>query len=135
MKLSQLLASRSALLRQATLANAAFAYETLAHWARRIDRARLRGPVRLLGVDAEAERFTPVLLALGGRQSVLDEHFDEFDLLRLADAFTFLSEESATGVEFRLEELMSRYSPPLRATLRAAGIEIDTVPQDAPQNS
>ena len=133
MKLSQLLASRSVLLRQATLANAAFAYATLAHWAHRIDRARLHGPVHFFGVDADAERFSPTLLALNGCQSVLDEHFDESDLLHLADALSFLSEEGATEFEFRLEDLFSLHAPNLRTSLLKAGVELDdATPEKTP---
>jgi hypothetical protein len=128
MKLSQLLASRSALLRQATLANAALAYTTLARLAQRISRDRLRGPVRLLGIDPDVERYAPQLIALAGSQAVLDEHFDEADLLRLADSLAYVSDTGATEFEFHLEELMSRFSPSLRATLRSAGVELDEEP-------
>lgn len=132
MKLSQLLASRSALLRQATLANAAFAYSTLARLAQRISLARLSGPVRLLAIDPSVERFAPQLVALAGHQSVIEEHFDEADLLRLADALAFVAESGATEFEFHLEELLPRFSPPLRATLRAAGVELDEGQLGAP---
>lgn len=125
MKLSQLLASRSALLRQATLANAALAYSTLAGLDARIRRARLHGPVQLLGMDPSAERYTPQLHALAGSQSVLDEHFDESDLVRLADALAYISDPGVNEFEFHLESLMSRYAPTLRATLREAGVELD----------
>jgi hypothetical protein len=134
MKLSHLLASRSALVRQATLANAAFAYDTLAHWARRISRARLHGPVQLLGVDPDAERFAPQLIALAGNQSVLEEHFDEDDLARLADALAFVSEDETTEFEFRLEDLLPRFGPPLLTSLRAAGVELDEESLKAPES-
>lgn len=133
MKLSSLLATRSALLRQASLANAAFAYATLAHYARRVRLARLRGPVRLLGIDPRAERYVPQLLALAGSQAVLDEHFDETDLVRLADALAFVSEDGANDFEFLLEELFARYSSALRATLLAAGVELDEAVEAAPE--
>lgn len=125
MKLSQLLASRSAVLRQATLANAAFAYATLAGLDRRIRRARLSGPVHLIGIDASLGRYAPQLIALLGNQSVIEEHFDETDLVRLADALAYVSDSGVNEFEFRIEELMSRYSHPLRATLRKAGVELD----------
>jgi hypothetical protein len=135
MKLSQLLASRSAVLRQATLANAAFAYATLAGLDRRIRRARLAGPVHLIGIDPSLGRYAPQLIALAGNQSVIEEHFDETDLVRLADALAYVSEPGLDEFEFRLEELMSRYAPSLRATLREAGVELDAAePQDAPRN-
>lgn len=127
MKLSQLLASRSSLLRQATLANAAFSYDTLSHWARRISRARLHGPVKLLGVDPDAERFVPQLIALAGSQAVIDEHFNEGDLVRLADALGFVCEAEANEFEFQLEDLLSQFAPSLRSTLHSAGIVLDEV--------
>lgn len=124
MNLSQLLASRPALLRQASLANAAFAYAVLRDLGRRIETARLQGPVRLFTVDPAAERYAPQLLALAGNQSVLDEHFDEADLVRLADALAFTSPEPAGEFDFFLETMFARFSPPLRSALQAAGVEI-----------
>lgn len=126
MNLSHLLASRPAFLRQALLANTAFAYATLRDLARRIETARLHGPVRLHGVDPAAERLVPQLIALAGSQAVLEEHFDEADLVRLADALAFIEPgpEAATEFEFRLEELLARFSPPLREVLREAGVEL-----------
>ena len=126
MNLSHLLASRPALLRQALLANTAFAYTTLRDLARRIDTARLHGPVRLLGVDPSVDRLVPQFIALAGSQAVLEEHFDEADLVRLADALAFIEpgQDAATELEFRLEELLARFSPPLRDVLREAGVEL-----------
>jgi hypothetical protein len=124
MNLSQLLASRPALLRQAALANAAFAYAVLRGLGRRIENARLQGPVRLLAVDPAAERFAPQLIALAGSQSVLEEHFDESDLVRLADALAFTAPGPATEFEFQLEDMFAHHSPALRTALLAAGVEI-----------
>lgn len=124
MNLSQLLASRPALLRQAALANAAFAFAVLRGLGRRIENARLQGPVRLLSVDPAEERFAPQLIALAGSQAVLDEHFDESDLVRLADALAFSAAGPATEFDFFLETMFSRFSPPLRSALQAAGVEI-----------
>lgn len=124
MKLSDLLASRPVLLRQAHLANAALAYATVDALALRARAARLRGPVRLLAVDAAVERYAPQLIALAGSQAALEEHFDEADLVRLADALAFATESNAVEFEFNLEELSSRFLPPLRALLRGAGVEM-----------
>ncbi len=124
MNLSQLLASRPALLRQAALANAAFSYAVLRGLARRIEQAKLRGPVRLLAVDPAEERFAPQLLALSGSQAVIEEHFDEADLVRLADALAFASPGPATEFDFWLEDMFATYSPPLRVALQTAGVEI-----------
>src|SRR5690606_240224 len=128
----QLLASRSDLLRRAFLANAAHAYATIAGLSKRIALADLHGPVRLLPINPEAERFIPQLIALRGSQAVLEEHFDEGDLLRLADALTFFSEDGVDEFEFRLEELSARYGAPLRDSLVSAGVELDELtPQHA----
>lgn len=124
MNLSQLLASRPALLRQASLANAAFAYAVLRGLGRRIETARLHGPVRLLAVDPAVERFAPQLVALAGSQAVLDEHFDESDLVRLADALAFSATGPATEFDFFLETMFSRFSPALRSALQSAGVEL-----------
>lgn len=124
MNLSQLLASRPALLRQAALANAAFAYAVLRGLGRRVETNRLGGLVRLLAVDPAAERYAPQLIALSGSQAVLDEHFDEADLVRLADALVFASPTPATDFDFRLEDMFPRYAPPLRSALQAAGVEL-----------
>ncbi len=124
MKLSDLLASRPVLLRQAHLANAALAYATVDTLARRARAARLRGPVRLLAVDPSVERFAPQFIALAGSQAALDEHFDEDDLARLADALAFADESHAVEFDFNLEDLPTRFLPPLRALLREAGVEV-----------
>lgn len=126
MKLSQLLASRSDLVRQATLANAAFAYTTFAALDQRIQRGGLHGPVRFLGIDPAAERFVPQIIALAGSQAVLDEHFDEADLVKWSDALAYVSDEASTEFEFRLEELMGRFSPALEDTLLRAGVQLDS---------
>ena len=132
MKLSRLLATRSALVRQAALANAAFAYSTLAHLALRIECDGLHGLVRLLGVDAAAGRFAPELIALTGSQAVIDEHFNDADILGMADAVSFAVDENTSEFEFRLEELLARFAPPLRAALRSAGVELDGVEFNTP---
>lgn len=129
MKLSDLLASRSALLRQAALANAAHAYSTFAGIDRRIRRARLRGAVRLSGLS---QACAPHLLALTGSQAVIEEHFDDVDLVRLADALGFVAGADTPEFEFRLEALMDIYGHALRDELRAAGVDLeDAAPLDA----
>lgn len=129
MKLSDLLASRSALLRQAALANAAHAYSTLAGLDRRIRRARLRGSVRLSGLTHSC---APQLLALTGSQAVLEEHFDDADLVRLADALGFVAGADTPEFEFRLESMMAVYGRSLRDELHAAGVDLeDAAPMDA----
>ncbi len=129
MTLSQLLVSRSGLVRQARLANTAHAYAILRRLGERIHRARLRGPVRLEGADPSTERYAPRLLALAGSQAVLDEHFDDSDLVRLADALAFAAPTSAsdTVFDFSLEELGSLHAAALGRVLREAGIELNEI--------
>lgn len=123
MNFQQLLQHRAALLRQARLANLAFAYQRLGDLAARIARARLRGLVRLDPGDPEAERPWPMLTALECSQAVLEEHFLDEDAIELADILKFLGEDGhAEGVTFRLEEVESRFLAPLRRELESAGI-------------
>ncbi|MCX6953287.1 MAG: hypothetical protein NTV51_14130 [Verrucomicrobia bacterium] len=130
MKFHHLLHQRDTLLRQARLANLAFAYQRLADWAARIARARLQGAVTLQLADPSLDRHWPVLLAHDGRQSVLEEHFLDEDVGELADLLSFLHEgDGLTEFTFRLEELAARYLPGLRGELAQAGIAPD---QSAP---
>jgi hypothetical protein len=132
MKLSILLAQRSALLRQARLANLAFAYEALAKFAARIARAQLRGAVLLKSAAPDQERYCATLTALEGSQAVLDEHFTDEDVMELADVVAFLRGNLAADDAFRLEEVAERLLAPLRAELERAGIAIDE-PAEQPQ--
>ena len=75
MNFHQLILQRDALLRQARLANAAYAHERLGEFAARIARARLRGAVSLEPGDPAGEQPWPGLTALEGSQAVLAEHF------------------------------------------------------------
>jgi len=75
MNFHQLLHQRDALLRQARLANSAYAYRRLGEFAGRITRAQLHGAVRLDSGDPDGERPWPGLTALDGSQAVLEEHF------------------------------------------------------------
>ena len=53
MNLTQLLTQRRTLLRQGHLANLAFAYVRLSEFAQRLDRAGLKGTVRLRHAETE----------------------------------------------------------------------------------
>ena len=81
MKISKLLATRQALLRQTQLANLAFAFVTLQRFAARIEAGKLSGLVRLRPADPSEERFWATLTALEGNQSVLEEHFADHELI------------------------------------------------------
>ncbi|MFT3866905.1 MAG: hypothetical protein QM715_00270 [Nibricoccus sp.] len=125
MKLSSLLAQRQALLKKARLANLAFAFERLSDFTQRIARAQLTGKVRLQTASLDAQRYWPALTALEGNQSVIEEHFNEEDLLYFADVLTYVSSENQLDLVFRLEELEARFLAPLRKDLAEAGIMID----------
>ncbi len=125
MKLSKLLATRQALLRQAQLANLAFAYAVLERFSTRIANANLRGLVKLRPADPGEERFWATLRALEGNQSVLEEHFADHELIEFADAMAFAAEEEFSELDFRLEELSEKFLLPLRHMLELSGVEID----------
>jgi hypothetical protein len=125
MKLSQLLATRLLVNRQATLANLAYAYLTLAQFADRVDGARLRGRVRLHCGGTGDEPGWAALTALDGSQSVIEEHFDDDEILELADAIATALDADFTDLVFPLEKLRTRFAAPLRRRLDRAGITID----------
>lgn len=123
MKFSQLLLQRDALLRQARLANVAFAYHRLGEFAARIARARLQGVVILRDGDPAGEQPWPRLHAEEGSQAVLEEHFIEEDVSELADILAFLHDAGRPlEVRFRLEDLAKCFLPRLRRELEQADI-------------
>jgi hypothetical protein len=124
-KLSTLLAQRQVVLRQARLANLAFAYRTLSQFERRITRANLGGTVMLKPAAPHAERYWPSLVALEGNQSVIEEHFSDDDVMELADVIGFISGDETAETTFRLEEIMETFLVPLRVELEREGVQID----------
>jgi hypothetical protein len=135
MKLSLLLAHRPALLRQARLANLAFAYAKLHEFATRIDRAQLTGEVLLKHAAPGAGQYWAALTALQGNQSVIEEHFRDEDIADLADVLAFATGADDLEMTFPIEELATRFLAPLRPELEHAGIEFDhhVPPADAPE--
>ena len=130
MNFHHLLHQRDALLRQAHLANTAYACQRLGEFAARIARARLRGAVVLHAGDPEGEQPWPGLRAMEGSQAVLEEHFLDEELVELTDILVFLGEDIRTdGLTLRLEELAERFLPQLRRELETAGIEVPGMPQ------
>ncbi len=130
MNFHHLLHQRTALLRQARLANLAFAWQRLDDWTQRIARARLRGEVTLQLADPAGDRAWPQLLARTGSQAVLEEHFIDEDIVELADILVFLAEDpQATEFSFQLEELGARFMPAIQHELTEAGV---LVRQSAP---
>jgi hypothetical protein len=135
MKLSFLLAQRQALLQQARLAHLAHAYDRLDDFARRVARARLRGEVRLQAAVPESGNYAAALTALQGSQSVIEEHFTDTDILRLADAVTDVTGQLELDVTFPIEATASRFLAPLRQQLLQSGIELDEAePAEGPVN-
>lgn len=134
MKLSHLLRQREMLLRQAHLANLAYAYRQLDRYAARIARARLSGEVLLRFCDPDAECYWPVLTSLERSQAVLEEHFTDEDIAELAELLAFATDDSESDQIFRLEELAERFMRPLRRELEQGGVtlESDALPLGEP---
>ncbi len=125
MKLSSLLAQRQSLLKQARLANLAYAHDRLGDFAARIARARLTGEVRLQQADPDHERYWAALTPLQGSQAVIEEHFTEDNLMDLADIIAYLTGVTDLDLTFRLEDLADRFLAPLRDRLEEAGVTFD----------
>jgi hypothetical protein len=125
MKLSHLLRQREALLRQARLANLAFAYQRLGEFAARIARGRLSGEVGLQEAAADGESYWASLTACEGSQSVIEEHFTEEDIEELADLIAYATDCEHLDVTFRIEELEVRYRQPLGNELERAGVSLE----------
>ena len=125
MNFHQLLQQRDDLLRQARLANAAFAYQRLGDFVARLARAQLHGLVALWPGEPAGEQPWPALTALEDSQFAIEEHFLDEDIVELVDILAFLGEDVHTGgLTFRLDELESVYLPQLRRELEAAGIAV-----------
>lgn len=124
-KLSTLLSRRPTLLRQARLANLAYAYTTLQSFQQRITRARLSGQVSLKFTAPHAERYWPQLVALENSQSVIEEHFTDEDLMELADVLAFVTGNDIHEITFALEDLSDLFLLPLRVDLEREGVVID----------
>jgi hypothetical protein len=136
MKLSQLLATRKTIIRQANLANLAYAYATLTRLAMRVAAARLHGLVQLRQAgDDQEEPHWASLTALEGNQSVIEEYFDDDDLMALADAIAYAVGHEIVEIEFNLEELSGKYVAPLRHALDKAGVAIDLAEQTSEQTT
>lgn len=124
MNYQNLLRQRTALLRQARLANIAFAHERLRILAARIARARLSGEVSLRPADPSADLPWPELIATEGSQAVIEEYFLDDDIFELTDILAFLNGDATPAAHtFRLEELETRFLPALRRELARAGVD------------
>lgn len=127
-RFNELLEARESLQRQASLANLAFAYETLREFARRIRVAHLKGQVNLKTADPEADRYWATLTALQGRQSMIEEHFTEEDLSDFADAIAYATGHEDFEATFPIEDFPRAFLAPLRSALEQAGIVMEIEP-------
>ena len=125
MKFSTLLAHRAALVRQARLANLAFAYHMLGDFAARITRASLCGRVTLQSPEPGLERYHATLTALDGAQSVLEEHFTDEEVDDLADVLAFTLGHSPLDLTFHIEDFAEHIVAPIRAELEQSGVVIE----------
>src|SRR5688572_10974801 len=108
MKLSALLASRPAILRQAALAHAATAWATLQKLSTRIAQNRLSGVVQLRRDppgSGEPSSTWPTLTSDTIRASVLEEHFTDEDVFALAEALAYATDDEQLDLRFALENL------------------------------
>lgn len=128
LRFNELLETREALQRQASMANLAFAYETLREFAQRIARARLKGEVNLKSADPDADRYWATLTARHGRQSLIEEHFTEEDLTDFADAISYATGHDDFEATFSIEDFPQAFLAPLRSALEQSGIVMDDEP-------
>ena len=128
MNLTQLLSQRRTLLRQGHLANLAYAYVRLSELAQRLDRAGLKGTVRLRHAETETGVSWPTLTVDGANASVIEEHFTDEEVMEWADVFAFITAENELDLVFSPDALADRYLVPLRADLEHAGVVIDLHP-------
>lgn len=131
MKFNELLLRRSELLRQARLANVAYAYQWLGDFAERIERAGLQGSVTLRGPDSESGRKEAELTADNFSQAVLQEHFLDEEIAELNAVLAFVhGAEAIAELKFDLDEIATRYLPSLRHVLEAA----EVLPKEEPSS-
>jgi hypothetical protein len=138
MNIRHLLQQRANLLRQARLANLAYAHERLGTFGARIARARLQGEVILRPAEPSADRLWPELTSDEINPAVLAEHFLDEDLAELADVLAFIhDDERPACFVFRLEDLEKLFRPTLRRELSAAGVVVTdgSQPDAAPTDS
>jgi hypothetical protein len=123
MKFHELLNRRNELLREARLANVAYAYQWLGDFAERIERAGLRGSVTLRGPDPEQEGATAELIASDFSQAVVQEHFLDEEIAELHAVLAFVHGAGIIAeLPLRLDEIATRYLPSLRQALEAADV-------------
>jgi hypothetical protein len=123
MKFSHLLHQRDQLIRQARLANLAYAHAQLQRFVARCQRAGLTGPCVLREGDAADGLPWPTLTAAGVSPAVLQEHFLEEEIVELADIFAFLDGGTRLPeLVFLPRDLVQSVLPALRRELAEAGV-------------
>jgi hypothetical protein len=133
MKLSSLLTHRLFHVRQARLANLAFAHQTLADFAQRLARARITGRVRLQHATPEDDQYCATLTALDAHQSVIEEHFTDGDIMDLADVMAFLNGRAANDLTLRIEDIGEKLLSPIRTELEREGVSFDATADSVEQ--
>lgn len=129
MNFQDLLDDRESLVRQARLANVAFAWQRLADFAARVERAGLRGRAVLVTADPPTDGRWPALNPWSASPAVVAEHFTDEDVVELADVLAFAGVEPVDGeVRFCFEELAERFIPPLREELQRGGVTVPGSP-------
>ena len=130
MNFSKLIQNRESLLRQARLANLAYAYRELNRFAQRADRGGLQGEVELRESAPEAETHWATLTAMDGRQSVIEEHFTEEDIVELTDLVAYATDSDDVCEIFKIEDLYRQFAAPLRRELEEAGVDVTDLETD-----
>lgn len=126
MKFQDLLYRRDELIREARLANVAYAYQWIGDFAARIAQSGLRGEVTLLGPNPEEERLQPILRAENFSQSVIEEHFLNEEIAELAAVLAFAYGAGMVAeVRFKLEDVGPHVLPRLRLELEASGVQLE----------
>ncbi|MFT3783477.1 MAG: hypothetical protein QM790_15805 [Nibricoccus sp.] len=130
MKISKLLASHKAIMKQARLAAQAQAYLALSRYSERVRRAGIIGRVHLRHPDADEGIFWATLVALDGAQSVIEEHFSDEDVMELADAVALVCGVEQLDVVFPIEAIEEKFVKLLRRELRKEGVTFDLDAQE-----
>lgn len=122
MDLHHLLQQRDAILRQARLANLAYAHQRLGEFSARLARAGISGPLRLEAAAPEEGRPDATLEAACS-PAVVAEHFLEGELTEFAELLAFMrGAGDGEAQELAAAELESALLPALARLLAREGV-------------